>query len=149
MRLRPLRSLGIRSSHIQAIRRPYVGWGIVTLTCGQAAILGVVAVGGFVLLFIRGDTPALSVALAAVNALNRKIQADNNLRRGLKRVDSPHIPKGQIHVHLDDGTSVNQDGSRGHEGGKPGRRLTRDERDFLTRNGWSLIGIIRFEMNLP
>ena len=67
------------------------------------------------------------------NQLNEDIKK-GNAPEGIDRVDTPKIPNEQLHVHLDDGSALNVDGSWKHGESK----LTSAIKKWLTKNGWIL-----------
>jgi hypothetical protein len=53
----------------------------------------------------------------------------------VERVDTGKIRGEQTHVHLDDGSALNVDGTWKHGG----RKLTIDEKEWLRGHGWTNI----------
>lgn len=68
------------------------------------------------------------------NQMQQQIRA-GRAPTGLDRVDTPRVPGEQLHVHFRNGDALNIDGSW-----KDGRgfNLTRDQKDWLIRNGWTI-----------
>ena len=56
--------------------------------------------------------------------------------QGVDRVDRPHVPGQQPHVHYNDGTSSNMDGST-HDAGKGAPNPSQAIRQWLIDNGWT------------
>lgn len=56
--------------------------------------------------------------------------------KGVDRVDKPHVPGQQPHVHYDDGTASNVDGST-HDMGKGTPNPSQAIRQWLLDNGWT------------
>ena len=55
--------------------------------------------------------------------------------KGVDRVDPAHGPTGKPHVHYDDGTASNIDGTV-HDAGKGAPNATSTIRKWLEENGW-------------
>jgi hypothetical protein len=53
---------------------------------------------------------------------------------GLRRVDRGKIPGEQTHIHFDDGSALNMDGTWKHGG----TTLTKAQAKWLGANGWEL-----------
>lgn len=53
------------------------------------------------------------------------------------RVDKPHIDGQQDHVHFNDGTSINRDGSI-HDKGHGTPSLSNRVKNWLQENGWGI-----------
>lgn len=51
------------------------------------------------------------------------------------RVDKPHVPGQKPHVHLDDGTSLNNDGTV-HDKHKGNPNPSNKTKKWLNKNGW-------------
>jgi hypothetical protein len=66
------------------------------------------------------------------NQMNKAIQ-NGQAPKSIERVDIGKIKGEQTHVHLDDGSALNVDGSWKHGG----RQLTNAEKDWLRGSGWS------------
>jgi RHS repeat-associated protein len=56
--------------------------------------------------------------------------------KGVDRVDNPHVPGQQPHVHYDDGTASNMDGST-HDAGNGVPNPSQAIRRWLIDNGWT------------
>jgi len=56
--------------------------------------------------------------------------------KGVDRADNPHVPGQQPHVHYDDGTSSNMDGST-HDAGNGTPNPSQAIRQWLIDNGWT------------
>ena len=67
------------------------------------------------------------------NQLNKSIER-GQAPRGIVRVDTPKIKNEKLHVHFDDGSALNIDGTWKHGG----RDLTRSQKKWLQDNGWKL-----------
>ncbi len=65
------------------------------------------------------------------NQMNRTIMR-GNAPSGLTRVDRGKIPGEQTHIHMDDGSALNMDGTWKHGG----TTLTNDQAAWLEANGW-------------
>ena len=65
------------------------------------------------------------------NQMNQAIQR-GNAPAGLRRVDRGKIPGEQTHIHLNDGSALNMDGTWKHGG----TTLTNDQSKWLEANGW-------------
>ncbi len=66
-------------------------------------------------------------------------QLNDEIRRGLapdgiERVDTPKVPGEKFHVHFDDGSALNVEGTWKHGS----RLLNRAQREWLIENGWTL-----------
>ncbi|WP_430885860.1 hypothetical protein [Fusibacter sp. JL216-2] len=57
--------------------------------------------------------------------------------RGVDRVDKPHVPGQKPHVHFDDGTSINNDGTI-HDKHRGTPDPSKKVRKWLEKNGWQL-----------
>lgn len=55
---------------------------------------------------------------------------------GLKRVDTGSVKGEQTHMHLDDGSALNLDGTWKHGG----TELTKKQAQWLEQNGWVIPG---------
>lgn len=53
------------------------------------------------------------------------------------RVDKPHVPGQQPHVHFKDGTSLNQDGTI-HDAHRGIPNISNNVREWITQNGWEI-----------
>ena len=68
----------------------------------------------------------------------QQMKRRNQTPAGIKRFDSSEkdVPKSQDHVHFDDGTSLNVDGSiHDKKNGVP--KLTNKQEKFLNKNNWT------------
>jgi hypothetical protein len=73
------------------------------------------------------------MVFASVNRMNKEIQR-GQAPRGVKRADKGKVPGEQDHVHLNDGSAINQDGTWKHGVSE----LTSAIRDWLASWGWKL-----------
>ena len=55
--------------------------------------------------------------------------------KDIDRVDKPHVPGQQPHVHFKDGTSLNQDGTI-HDAHRGTPSVSNKVREWLIKNGW-------------
>lgn len=68
-----------------------------------------------------------------VNQMNQQVKR-GQAPKGITRVDKKIQKNDQDHVHFEDGSALNRNGSWRHGG----TTLTRAQKDWLTQNGWSL-----------
>ena len=69
-------------------------------------------------------------------ALSEYIPAVGKATKEVERVDKAHQKGGQNHVHLFDGTSLNQDGSI-HDAHKGVPNPSNASKEWLKNNGWN------------
>ena len=58
-------------------------------------------------------------------------QAPNDI----ERVDKPHVPGQQPHIHFKDGTSINRDGTI-HDAHRGTPNISKKVIEWLIQNGW-------------
>ncbi|SIO13416.1 RHS repeat-associated core domain-containing protein [Singulisphaera sp. GP187] len=75
--------------------------------------------------------PTAATKQISPNQMNKAIQ-NGQAPKSIERVDIGKIKGEQTHVHLDDGSALNIDGSWKHGG----RQLSNAEKDWLKGNGW-------------
>ena len=57
--------------------------------------------------------------------------------KNIDRVDKPHVPGQQPHIHFKDGTSLNQDGTI-HDAHREIPNISNNVREWITQNGWEI-----------
>jgi len=82
---------------------------------------------------------ALGAAWTVVHNAPSTNQIEQKIKKGqapknIKRADKGKVKGEQDHIHLEDGSALNKDGSWKHGG----RDLTNKEKDWLADNGWNL-----------
>lgn len=75
----------------------------------------------------------VDITFASVNQMNKQIKT-GKAPRGVKRADRGKVTGEQDHVHLNDGSAINQDGTWKHGV----TELTNAIRDWLTSWGWQV-----------
>jgi len=69
----------------------------------------------------------------SINQMNTQIQKGQG-PKGITRVDRGKVPGEQDHAHFGEDHALNRDGTWKHGG----MELTRDQRDWLRKNGWNI-----------
>ena len=72
-----------------------------------------------------------NIVVGSVNQMNKEIRT-GKAPRGVERADKGKVTGEQDHVHLKDGSAINQDGTWKHEGST----ITNAIRDWLSSWGW-------------
>ena len=80
--------------------------------------------------YSRGGTKANGNQPKTINQLRQ----DGKAPKGIKNFHSPKIKGEQEHVHFDDGTALNKDGTWKHGKGQ----LTNEQKTYLKENGWAV-----------
>lgn len=70
----------------------------------------------------------------SINQLNQSLKNKSRATKGIKRFDKGKLKGEQDHVHFENGSALNRDGSWKHGN----RELTKDEIKFLRENGWHI-----------
>lgn len=71
------------------------------------------------------------------NQLNQEIRL-GRAPKGITSVHTPKVPNEKIHVHFDDGTALNIDGTWKHDLDNRVHIFTRAQKEWLLENGWKL-----------
>ena len=108
-----------------------------TLTTGSTTVCNLEVIGEAE--FAVG--PAGLVVHNSYNQMNRAVQR-GQAPRGIKRVDRGNPAHGEKpHVHFDNGTALNKDGSWKHDGGSPERAtnaITNKQREWMEGYDWTV-----------
>ena len=102
-------------------------------TGGNLAITGTIIVGDV----IAASLIEASSKPTSRNQMQKQVES-GRAPKEVDRVDGPHtnVNNSQNHIHFKDGTAINQDGSRSHEGnGIP--NITKIILEWILDNGWS------------
>ncbi len=83
--------------------------------------------------YSRGGTKANGNQPKTINQLRQDVYK-GKAPKGIKDFHSPKIKGEQEHVHFDDGTALNKDGTWKHGKGQ----LTNEQKTYLKENGWAV-----------
>ncbi len=98
---------------------------------GAVVLVAVAAV--YVYLLPEGDPLSLIQSQASSpNKMNQEVKK-GQAPDGVTHVDDAHVPGDQPHIHFDDDTSQNQDGTPHHGDPSP----TRAQERWLIKHGWT------------
>ena len=117
--------------------------GAAIMSGGGLIVVGseAIAMGGIALMANATINKSLGYSRGAssksspksINQLQQDVKT-GNAPKGIERFDKGKFFKEQDHVHFDDGSALNKDGTWKH--GK--KSLTNDQKQYLKENGWNI-----------
>ncbi len=82
----------------------------------------------------NGESGSGSKIITSQSQLQKQVER-GQAPKDIDRVDKPHVPGQQPHVHFKDGTSLNQDGTI-HDAHRGTPSISNKVREWLIKNGW-------------
>ena len=81
-----------------------------------------------------GESGGDSKTITSQSQMQKQVER-GQAPKDIGRVDKPHVPGQQPHVHFKDGTSLNQDGTI-HDAHRGTPSVSNKVREWLIKNGW-------------